>query len=493
MQEIFNGARLVQYMYLLCILIVDYISHRYRTQSFQFDANRNSVLPDQAKPSKLILGPHRLLQAIVLVGFQILAADGMWGATHVQQASNSDVGAANYTSISATFSLPTTSGNTIILGVTYGNAKPIITTTDSQGNAHLQAIKTYDSGHRQGCAILYATNITGGLSNTVTVKFSQPIAYLAVGIHEYSGVVAASALDVTAGKLGIGNTPSSGPASTTANGDLIFGSVVEDGTGHGDTFTAGIGFAKRVDLGNAAAYADGDGAQTLAGPFVANWTLTPASSWIAIIAAFKTITSSSQNATAPVLTSLSPTSGPVGISVTITGTNFGQTQGSSIVSFNGTPANATSWSPMSVVATVPNSATTGNVTIKVNNLTSNNLQFSVTQIFVAVSPASSTLQVGQSQLFTASLQNDTQNKGVSWSIVSSGCIAPSCGTLSNATAASVTYTAPTAVPSPATISLQATSVADVTKSASAAIILVAVPPISVSVTPTSASAQVSSA
>src|SRR5713226_1049505 len=324
MQEIFNGARLVQYMYLLCILIVDYISHRYRTQSFQFDANRNSVLPDQAKPSKLILGPHRLLQAIVLVGFQILAADGMWGATHVQQASNSDVGAASHTSISATFSLPTTGGNTIILGVTYGNAKPIITATDSQGNTYLQAIKTYDSGHRQGCAILYATNITGGLSNTVTVKFSQPVAYVAVGIHEYSGVVGASALDVTAGKLGSGSMPSSGPASTTANGDLIFGCVVEDGTGHGDTFTAAIGFTKRVDLGIAAAYADEDGAQALAGPFAATWTLSPASSWIATLAAFKTATIS-QNAIAPVLTSLSPTSGPVGASVTITGTNFGQT------------------------------------------------------------------------------------------------------------------------------------------------------------------------
>ena len=147
---------------------------------------------------------------------------------------------------------------------------------------------------------------------------------------------------------------------------------------------------------------------------------------------------------------------------------------------------------MSVVATVPNSATTGNVTIKVNGLTSNGIGFSVAQLALVVSPASSTLQPGQSQSFTASLQNDTRNNGVSWSIVSSGCIAPSCGTLSNATATSVTYTAPTAVPSPATISLQATSVADVTKSASAAITLVAAPPISVSVNPASASVQMSS-
>ena len=38
----------------------------------------------------------------------------------------------------------------------------------------------------------------------------------------------------------------------------------------------------------------------------------------------------------PTISSLSPTSGPVGTSVTINGSNFGSTQGSSTVTFNGT-------------------------------------------------------------------------------------------------------------------------------------------------------------
>jgi hypothetical protein len=434
------------------------------------------------------------LQVIVLVGFQILAAGVTCGATHVQQVSNSNVGGASLASISATFSLPTTNGNAIILGITYGNLNPTITATDSQGNTYVQAIKTYDSVHRQGCAILYATNVTGGARNTVTVKFSQPVAYLAVGIHEYSGIVASSALDVTAGKMGIGNTPSSGSAQTTSNGDLILGCGVEDGLGRGDTFTAGAGLAKRVDLGNAAAYADEDGVQTLAGPIAATWTLTPASSWIVALAAFKTTTPSSQDVPAPAIASLSPASGPVGASVTITGTNFGQTQGASIVSFSGTPANATSWSPTAVVATVPNSVTSGNVTIRVNGLTSNGVGFTVAQLALVVSPASSTLQVGQSQIFTASLQNDTQNRGVTWSLGGTGCSGLSCGTLSNATATSVIYRAPAAVPAPATVTLTATSVADGTKSAAAIITISAAPlPISVSISPTSALVQVSTA
>ena len=46
----------------------------------------------------------------------------------------------------------------------------------------------------------------------------------------------------------------------------------------------------------------------------------------------------------PSISNLSPTSGAVGASVTITGTNFGSTKGTSTVKFNGTIAATTSWS-----------------------------------------------------------------------------------------------------------------------------------------------------
>ena len=61
----------------------------------------------------------------------------------------------------------------------------------------------------------------------------------------------------------------------------------------------------------------------------------------------------------PTLTSLSPTSGPVGTVVTITGTNFGATKGTSTVTFNGTSATPTTWSATSIVVPVPAGATTG--------------------------------------------------------------------------------------------------------------------------------------
>ena len=82
-------------------------------------------------------------------------------------------------------------------------------------------------------------------------------------------------------------------------------------------------------------------------------------------------------ASAPSITSLSPNSGPVGASVTIAGANFGATQGTSAVQFNGTPGTPTTWSASSIVVTVPNGATSGNVVVTVNSAASNAAPFTV--------------------------------------------------------------------------------------------------------------------
>jgi hypothetical protein len=81
-------------------------------------------------------------------------------------------------------------------------------------------------------------------------------------------------------------------------------------------------------------------------------------------------------AASPSITSLSPTSGKVGTSVTITGANFGSTP--STVTFNGTPATTiSSWTPTSIKAVVPSGATTGKVVVTVGGVASNGVSFSV--------------------------------------------------------------------------------------------------------------------
>jgi IPT/TIG domain len=80
----------------------------------------------------------------------------------------------------------------------------------------------------------------------------------------------------------------------------------------------------------------------------------------------------------PTIISLTPSNGGTGIPVTIAGTNFGASQGSSFVTFNGIVAMVTKWSATSIVAVVPSTATTGPVIVTVAGVASNSETFTVT-------------------------------------------------------------------------------------------------------------------
>jgi hypothetical protein len=86
----------------------------------------------------------------------------------------------------------------------------------------------------------------------------------------------------------------------------------------------------------------------------------------------------------PVITSLSTSSGLVSSAVQISGNNFGGSQGTSTVTFNGTPApiiifyGQTMWTPTSIWVTVPNGATSGNVVVTVGGAASSGAPFTVT-------------------------------------------------------------------------------------------------------------------
>jgi RHS repeat-associated protein len=79
----------------------------------------------------------------------------------------------------------------------------------------------------------------------------------------------------------------------------------------------------------------------------------------------------------PSITGITPTTGNIGTFVTISGADFGVTQGTSTLTFNGTVASPTSWSDTSIVAPVPPGATSGNVVVTVNGNASNGTTFTV--------------------------------------------------------------------------------------------------------------------
>jgi gliding motility-associated-like protein len=93
----------------------------------------------------------------------------------------------------------------------------------------------------------------------------------------------------------------------------------------------------------------------------------------------------------PTITSFAPTSGPVGTTVVITGTNFSATPSNNIVNFNGTPAVVTASTATSITANVPVGATTGPITVTVAGNTAN----STTNFIVTVCPIAPTAPPNQ--------------------------------------------------------------------------------------------------
>jgi hypothetical protein len=110
-------------------------------------------------------------------------------------------------------------------------------------------------------------------------------------------------------------------------------------------------------------------------------------------------------------------------------------------------------------------------------------------ITVTVAPSATTVQIGTTAQFVATLTNDTSNLGVTWTLTGKGCSGATCGNLSTTSSVggvAITYTAPAGVPSPASVTLTATSVANGAQSSSATITITATAVVSVSIVPITA-------
>ena len=147
-------------------------------------------------------------------------------------------------------------------------------------------------------------------------------------------------------------------------------------------------------------------------------------------------------ATAPSISSLTPSTGAVGAAVTIAGANFGSTQGSSTVKFNGTTATVTSWGASSIGVTVPSGATTGNVVVNVGGTNSNGSSFTVVSAPSITSLSITTGAVGATVVITGTNFGSSQGSGTvkfngtaatvtSWSSTSITVTVPSGATTGN--------------------------------------------------------------
>ena len=302
----------------------------------------------------------------------ILLTSGAASTEAIGLVQHTGIDAGTSSSATLTFVSNNIAGNWIGVCIRAGAMNETFTVKDSAGNTYRKAFQFNQTTDGDTVALFYAENIASG-ANAVTVS-ETTTSTLRFAILEYSGVATSGSLDVTAMAQGNNASPNSGNAVTTVSGDLLLGVIT---TSDPEAYTAGSGYRmeQNVPAEPGTKLITEDQTQASAGAVSASATLGAADMWAAGLAAFKA--AHSGGVPSPSITSLTPASGTVGTSVTITGTNFGATQGASTVKFNGTTGTPTSWSATSIVVSVPSGATTGNVTVTVGGVTSNSVSLNV--------------------------------------------------------------------------------------------------------------------
>jgi hypothetical protein len=265
---------------------------------------------------------------------------------------------------SATLAFPAANaaGHFIAVAIRAGHADQTFTVTDTARNTYQRAVQLNESVDGTSVAVFYAENIVGG-ANAVTVSDTVTGGTLRFAILEYAGVAMMDSLEGAAASHGFGVTASSGVTSTIKNGDVIIGVI---SSADPRTFVAGIGYTvlDAVPAAPNTKLMTAGGRQALAGPTAATATMSAATNWGAVVAAFKVGGNEIIVPPAPTISAVLPIAGPAagGTAVTISGTNFAA---GATIAFGGVAAkNVTVLSSTSIVAQSPAHAA-GPVTVEI--------------------------------------------------------------------------------------------------------------------------------
>jgi hypothetical protein len=161
-------------------------------------------------------------------------------SSFVQAVANKAVGTTN--SLSLSFPNSTLAGDVVLVGFDYNKSSPPLSVTDSQGNTFTQVGTQLTSPGGSGSVVYLARNIKGG-GDTLTVNLTANSVWLELYLTEYSGVNQTNPIDALAGASGTAGPVSSGNATTSVAGDIIYGYCVGDWT-----CTVGSGFSARSTL-----------------------------------------------------------------------------------------------------------------------------------------------------------------------------------------------------------------------------------------------------
>ena len=146
--------------------------------------------------------------------------------------------------LSLSFPANTTAGNLILVSFDFDSNATLSSVSDSLGNLFTEVGSQLTSPGGARSRVYFAKNIKGG-PDTVTVNLSANSAWIEVYVSEYSGVDTVNPIDGQAGASGSSTSVSSGNATTTVTGDVIYGYCVGD-----SACTVGSGFTARSTFNN---------------------------------------------------------------------------------------------------------------------------------------------------------------------------------------------------------------------------------------------------
>src|SRR5216684_3210987 len=272
----------------------------------------------------------------------------------------------------ATAAFSTSSSNELLLAfVSSGKGTATTTTVTGVAGGSLTWVLVQRTNTQLGTAEIWRAFATAALTNvTVTATFSQSVLSSMTVVSftgaDTSGTNGSGAIGATISANGATGAPTATLTTTRAN-SVVFAV--------GDDPTAKV--ARTIGANQSLVH------QLLCAPSTQTCTLwvqqTPklipasgtavtindtaptADAWNLSLVEIKPLVT----VVAPSITSLTPASGPFGFSVTIAGSNFGSTQGTSTVTFGGINAAVTSWSAGSIVVTVPAGVPLGAVPVVV--------------------------------------------------------------------------------------------------------------------------------
>lgn len=138
-----------------------------------------------------------------------------------------------------------TAGNLLVCTVRWGGngSQTITSVSDTAGNTYT-ALSQFSFGTER-MQLFYVSNALGNAANQFTANFSASNFFVTALCDQFSGIVAAAALDVSATGSGLGSGITSSLFTTTNANDLIYGALeaaVPTASMAGTTWTAGSGY-----------------------------------------------------------------------------------------------------------------------------------------------------------------------------------------------------------------------------------------------------------